>query len=59
MKQVWYLWQEKESFPALWFDKKETAERAARMLFPDEDIHKRDARIYFRDVLTMSDLNGG
>ncbi len=59
MKQVWYLWQENESFPTLWFDKKETAEKAARMLFPEESESKRYLRVFYRDILTMADLNGG
>ena len=57
--EVWYLWQEGERIPSLWFDTKETAEVAARMLYPDEHPDKRYARIFFKDVLTMSDLHGG
>ena len=59
MKQVWYLWQEREDFPSLWFDTKITAEAAARMLYPDEEPNKRHARIFFRPVITMADLNRG
>ena len=62
MNQVWYVWGENDkndSYYPTFFDTKLAAERYARILFPDEDIYKRDARVYCRDVLTMSDLNGG
>jgi hypothetical protein len=59
MKQVWYLWQEGERLPSLWFDTKETAEAAARMLYPDESESKRYQRVFYRDVLTLKDLHGG
>lgn len=59
MKQVWYLWQEGERLPSLWFDTKETAETAARMLYPDESESKRYQRVFYRDVLTLKDLHGG
>jgi hypothetical protein len=56
---VWYVWEEEQvTLPTL-FDTKEAAEVYARILFPDENPDKRYARIYFRRVLTMSDLNGG
>jgi len=29
------------------------------MMYPDEDANKRYARVYYAEVLTMSDLNGG
>ena len=41
------------------FDTELTAERYARMLFPNEDVSERERRVRSRDVLTMSDLNGG
>lgn len=56
MKEVWYLWQEGETLPSLWFDTKEAAEVAARMLYPNEPPDKRYAHIYSRDVLTLKDL---
>ena len=62
MKQVWYVSGDPErtgySCPSL-FDTKEAAEKYARIVFPDEDESKRYARIYYRDILTMSDLSGG
>ena len=58
MKEVWYLWQEGERTPSLWFDTKETAEVAARVLYPDEEEHKRYQRIFYRNVLTMKDVKG-
>jgi hypothetical protein len=71
MRQVWYVMGEngKDSksgksnksdnyFPTF-FDSKGAAERYAQILFPDEDTSKRYGRIYSREVLTMSDLNGG
>lgn len=58
MKQVWYVADGQGYIPTL-FDTKECAERYARMLFPDEDESKRYSRIFYREVLTMSDLNGG
>lgn len=61
MRQVWWVhgedieeWQ----IPTM-FDTKEVAERYARMLFPDETESHRYARIFYRDVLSMTDLNGG
>lgn len=60
MKQVWYVQGEDTggAFPTF-FDTKEAAEVYARSLFPDEDESKRYNRIFYREVLTMSDLNGG
>jgi len=61
MKQIWFVAGEHDEdyvIPTL-FDTKQAAEVYARSLFPDETESKRYARIYFRDVLTMSDLNGG
>ena len=62
MKQVWYVTGEHDAeydqfIPTL-FDTKEAAEIYARSLFPDE-TERRYARIFYREVLTMSDLNGG
>lgn len=57
---VWYVWEEETGgFCPTLFDTKEAAETYARVLFPDENPDKRYARIYFRRVLSMSDLNGG
>lgn len=61
MKQVWWVQGEEIEeweFPSL-FETKECAERYARSLFPDESESKRYSRIFYREVLTMSDLNGG
>lgn len=61
MKQVWFVAQEHDEnyvIPTL-FDTKEAAERYARILFPELSEDKRYVRIYFRNVLTMADLNGG
>jgi hypothetical protein len=60
MKEVWGVAGEytDSDFPTL-FDTKECAERYARSLFPDEDESKRYNRIFYREVFTMSDLNGG
>jgi hypothetical protein len=60
MNQVWYVSEEETAgFAPTLFDTKEAAEVYARVLFPDETESKRYARIYFRRVLTMADLNGG
>ena len=58
MKEVWYLWQEGENVPTLWFDTKETAEACARMLYPNLTEDARYARVFYREVLTMKDLKG-
>lgn len=60
MKQVWFVTgedMEGRLVPTL-LATKEAAERYASMMFPDEAESKRYARIYYREVLTMSDLNG-
>ena len=60
MKQVWYVQGEDTGGAfSTFFDTKQAAEVYARVLFPDEPESKRYARIYFHEVLTMSDLNGG
>jgi hypothetical protein len=62
MKQIWYVSGEThqtDNYYPTFFDTKLAAERYARMLYPDEGIKQRDARVFSRDVLTMSDLNGG
>jgi hypothetical protein len=63
MKEVWYVSGDPNAvglWPSL-FDTKEAAERYARLVFPDESEgeNKRYARVYFRTVLTMTDLSGG
>ena len=60
MKQVWYVAGEDTggAFPTF-FDTKKCAERYAKSLFPDEDESKQYNRIFYREVFTMSDLNGG
>ena len=60
MKQVWYVQGEDTggAFPTF-FDTKQAADRYAKSLFPDESESKRYSRIFYREVLTMSDLNGG
>ena len=61
MRQVWYVSGDPEvmgAWPNL-FDTKELAEIYARYIFPDESEDKRYARILFRTVLTLSDMNGG
>lgn len=61
MKQVWFVqgeYDEEYVIPTL-FDTKLAAERYARMLFPDEGADKNYARILYRNVLSLSDLNGG
>ena len=61
MKQVWYVQGDPEvmgQWPNL-FDAKEHAEIYARYLFPDETESKRYSRIFYREVLTKADLNGG
>ena len=61
MKQIWFVAGEHDEdyvIPTL-FDTKQAAEVYARMLFPDETESKRYSRIFYREVLTMSDLNGG
>jgi hypothetical protein len=59
--QVWFVTgedMEGRYVPTL-LDNKETAERYARMMYPNEDVNKRYERIYCHEILTMSDLNGG
>ena len=41
------------------FDTKEAAERYAQMMYPDENGAVRYARIHYRELITLSDLNGG
>ena len=59
--QVWFVTGEdmKGRYVPTLLDNKETAERYARMMFPNDTADMRYARIYSRDILTMSDLNGG
>lgn len=57
-KKIYCLWQEGENIPRLWFATKEAAERAARMLYPNESESARYSRIYERDLLTMECLKG-
>lgn len=60
MNQVWYVQgEETAGFAPTLFDTKEAAEVYARMLFPDETESNRYSRIFYREVLTMADLNGG
>ena len=56
MRKIYCLWQEGENIPRLWFDTKEAAEVAARMLYPEEWESVRYSRIYERDLLTMEYL---
>jgi hypothetical protein len=58
MKHIYCLWQEEEVIPRLWFDTKEAAETAVRMLYPNESIEARYSRIYERNLVTMNDLQG-
>ena len=60
MKEVWYVAGEDTDghMPTL-FDTKLAAEAYARVLFPEESESKRYARIYYRPVLDLSDVNGG
>jgi hypothetical protein len=61
MNEVWYVQGDPEAI-VLWpnlFDTKEAAETYARLMFPNEGEDRRYARVYFRTVLTMTDLNGG
>lgn len=61
MKQIWFVQGEHDEeyvMPTL-FDTKQAAEVYAKSLFPDETESKRYSRIFYREVLTMSDLNGG
>lgn len=55
-KQIYCLWQEGENIPRLWFATKEAAERAARVLYPNESPEARYSRIYERDLLTIDNL---
>jgi hypothetical protein len=61
MSEVWYVSGDPNAI-GLWpslFATKEAAETYARLVFPDDGENKRYARVYFRTVLTMTDLNGG
>lgn len=62
MDAIWYLVGDPDvdgvvGFPTL-FESKTCAEQYARVLFPTEDVHAREARIRFRPVFTYYDLNG-
>jgi hypothetical protein len=58
MKHIYCLWQEEEVIPRLWFDTKEAAETAARMLYPNESPEMRYSRIYERPLRSLNDLTG-
>ena len=61
MKEVWYVQGDPEAIN-LWpnlFDTKEAAETYARYAFPNEGEAIRYTRIFYRNVLTTTDLNGG
>jgi hypothetical protein len=61
MREVWYVSGDPNAvglWPSL-FDTKEAAEAYARLVFPDDGEDRRYARVYFRTVLTLADLNGG
>jgi hypothetical protein len=63
MREVWYVQGDPDAI-GLWptlFNTKEAAEAYARLVFPNESEgeNKRYARVYFRTVLTLADLNGG
>jgi hypothetical protein len=61
MREVWYVQGDPDAI-GLWpnlFETKEAAEIYARLVFPDDSEDRRYARVYFRTVLTMTDLNGG
>jgi hypothetical protein len=58
MKHVWYVQGDPdyETYGG-WhnlFETEECAEKYARLAFPDEDIHTRNARIFYREVLSVS-----
>lgn len=38
------------------FDTKETAERYARLMFPNEPVEERYARIYFIEIWTAKEI---
>ena len=54
---VWYVADGQGHMPQL-FDTKIAAEKYARLLFPDEPESRRYARVYFRKVMTLEDLEG-
>jgi hypothetical protein len=59
MKTVWYVAGDPEADGALFptfFDSKEAAEFYARLCFPDENPDSRIARIYYRLLWTLKDL---
>ena len=55
--QVWFVTGEdmEGRYTPTLLDTKETAERYARMMYPNEDVNKRYERIYCHEILTMSD----
>jgi len=59
--KVWFVTGEdmEGRYTPTLLDSKETAERYARMMYPDDDANKRYARVYYVEVLTMADLSGG
>lgn len=50
---VWFV---KESPDNVVFDTKETAEIYARLMFPEETITRRYARIYFVEIWTKEEV---
>lgn len=54
---IWYVADGQGLIPQF-FDTKIAAEKYARLLFPDEPESRRYARIYFRRVMTLEDLEG-
>jgi len=61
MSEVWYVQGDPEAI-GLWpnlFETKEAAEIYARYVFPDEGEAVRYSRIFYRKVLTTTELNGG
>ena len=52
---VWYV---QGSDDPMVFNTKEAAEAYARIVFHYEEEHRRYARIYFREVWSLKDLEG-
>ena len=51
-----YVWFVKGDPDNLILANKPCAETLARLLFPDEDVHTRYARIYYKPVLNLHNL---
>ena len=59
--KVWFVTGEdmEGRYTPTLLDTKETAMRYAEMMYPNTTRAENYARVYYTDVFTLSDLNGG